>query len=275
MSEETPRFRKVEAKRSKMHPGGLKDWVENEKWVDVRRPKKDGGYEPCGRNDTTKGKKPVCVPSNKAKSLDKKELKNRKRQKARKEREPNPGKKPNTTTYTEEAGGKSNVSNNNNIRFIGSMIPLSELRPTEPRFVKIALMGEEDEIPSTDISNLFSESDKEVDEVVEKVIKSATRILGSMFEGGLTGPGDVGSTKSSSLSNFLSEIKDTDISQMDEKSYLRFVKITGQIKRIIYKQAVDNNDSRMHEIAHKMLLKGTNPFSHSDIAEIVREVVNK
>ena len=275
MSEETPRFRKVEAKRSKMHPGGLKDWVENEKWVDVRRPKKDGGYEPCGRNDTTKGKKPVCVPSNKAKSLDKKEIKNRKRQKARKEREPNPGKKPNTTTYTEEAGGKSNVSNNNNIRFIGSMIPLSELRPTEPRFVKIALMGEEDEIPSTDISNLFSESDKEVDEVVEKVIKSATRILGSMFEGGLTGPGDVGSTKSSSLSNFLSEIKDTDVSQMDEKSYLRFVKITGQIKRIIYKQAVDNNDSRMHEIAHKMLLMGTNPFSHSDIAEIVREVVNK
>jgi hypothetical protein len=62
---------------------------------------------------------------------------------------------------------------------------------------------------------------------------------------------------------------------MDEKSYLRFVKITGQIKRIIYKQAVDNNDSRMHEIAHKMLLMGTNPFSHSDIAEIVREVVNK
>jgi hypothetical protein len=270
-----PRFRKVEAKRSKMHPGGLKDWVENEKWVDVRRPKKDGGYEPCGRNDTSKGSKPVCVPSNKAKSLDKKELENRKRQKSKKEKEPNPGKKPNTTTYTEEAGGKSNVSNNNNIRFIGSMIPLSELRPVQPRFVKIALMGEEDEIPSTDISNLFSESDKEVDEVVEKVIKSATRILGNMFEGGLTGPGDVGSTKSSSLSNFLSEIMDADVSQMEEKDYLRFVKITGQIKRVIYKQAVDNNDSRMHEIAHKMLLNGTNPFSHSDIAEIVREVVNK
>ena len=30
MNEETPRFRKVEAKRSKMHPGGLKDWVEND-----------------------------------------------------------------------------------------------------------------------------------------------------------------------------------------------------------------------------------------------------
>jgi hypothetical protein len=272
---ETPRFRKVEAKRSKMHPGGLKDWVEKERWVDVRRPKKDGGYEPCGRNDTSKGSKPVCVPTNKAKSLDKKELKNRKRQKDRKEKEPNPGKKPNTTTYTEEAGGKSKESNNNNIRFIGSMIPLSELRPIEPRFVKIALMGEEDEIPSTDISNLFSESDKEVDEVVEKVIKSATRIFSNMFEGGLTGPGDVGSIKPSSLSNFLSEIMNADVSQMEEKDYLRFVKITGQIKRVIYKQAIDNNDSRMHEIAHKMLLNGTNPFSHSDVAEIVREVVNK
>jgi hypothetical protein len=272
---ETPRFRKVEAKKSKMHPGGLKDWVENENWRDIRRKNKKGGYEPCGRNDTSKGEKPVCVPANKAKNLTEKEIRNRKRQKARKEKEPNPGKKPNTTTYTEEAGGKSNVSNNNNIRFIGSMIPLSQLRPIEPRFVKIALMGEEDEIPSTDISNLFSESDKEVDEVVEKVIKSATRVLGGMFEGGLTGPGDVGSTKSSSLSNFLSEIRDADVSQMDEKEYLRFVKITGQIKRVIYKQAVDNNDSRMHEIAHKMLLNGTNPFSHSDIAEIVREMINK
>jgi hypothetical protein len=268
------RFRKVEAE-SKMHPGGLKDWVQNERWVDLRRPKEDGGYEPCGRNDTSKGSKPVCVPTNKAKSLDKKELGNRKRQKAKKEKEPNPGKKPNTTTYTEEAGGKSKESNNNNIRFIGSMIPLSELRPIEPRFVKIALMGEEDEIPSTDISNLFSESDKEVDEVVEKVIKSATRILGNMFEGGLTGPGDVGSIKPSSLSNFLSEIMDADVSQMDEKDYLRFVKITGQIKRVIYKQAVDNNDSRMHEIAHKMLLSGTNPFSQPDITEIVREMLNK
>jgi hypothetical protein len=50
---------------------------------------------------------------------------------------------------------------------------------------------------------------------------------------------------------------------------------SGQIKRIIYKQAVDNNDSRMHEIAHKMLLNGTNPFSQPDIAEIVREMLNK
>ena len=267
MENQEPRFRKVEA--------DLRDWFKKEKWVDVRRPKKDGGYEPCGRGDTSKGKKPVCVPSNKAKNLDKKELENRKRQKSKKEKEPNPDKKPNVTKYSPGAGGKSNVSNSNNIRFIGSMIPLSELCPVQPRFVKIALMGEEDEIPSTDISQLFSESDKEVDEIVEKVIKSATRILGSMFSGGLTGPGDVGSNESASLSNFLSEIMDADVSQMDEKQYLKYVKIISQIKRVMFKQAIDNNDSKMHEITHKMLVKGTNPFSHSEIAEIFREMINK
>ena len=159
------RFRKVEAKRSKMHPGGLKDWVENEKWVDIRRKNKKGGYEPCGRNDTSKGEKPVCVPANKAKNLTEKEIKNRKRQKARKEKEPNPGKKPNTTKYTEQAGGKSNVSNNNNIRFMGSMIPLSDLQPKQPRFIKVSGIEDEGglvdpdtsrapfEIPKSDVQN--------------------------------------------------------------------------------------------------------------------------
>ena len=132
------RFRIVEAKKSKMHPGGLKDWVENEKWVDIRRKNKRGKFEPCGRNDTSKGEKPVCVPANKAKNLTEKQLKNRKRQKARKEKEPNPGKKPNTTKYTEQAGGKSNVSDNHNIRFVGSTIPLSELRPKTAKFVKVS-----------------------------------------------------------------------------------------------------------------------------------------
>jgi hypothetical protein len=132
------RFRIVEAKKSKMHPGGLKDWVENEKWVDIRRKNKKGKFEPCGRNNTSKGEKPVCVPANKAKNLTEKQIRNRKRQKARKEKEPNPGKKPNTTKYTEQAGGKSNVSDNHNIRFVGSTIPLSELRPKAAKFVKVS-----------------------------------------------------------------------------------------------------------------------------------------
>lgn len=95
-------------KLAKNH-GGLDDWFQ-EKWVNVRKPKKDGGFEPCGRGDTSKGKKPVCTPVNKAKNLTKKELENRKRQKAKKEKEPNPDKKPNVTKYSPGAGGKSNIS---------------------------------------------------------------------------------------------------------------------------------------------------------------------
>ena len=122
----------------------LTDWFK-EKWVRVDGPKKDGKYQPCGRNDTSKGKKPVCVPVNKAKNLDSKEKKNRIRQKRKKEKEPNPGKKPNVTRYTEEAGGKSNISNNHNIRFVGSMI---DLNIVDPNMIRLALMGEENEIPT-------------------------------------------------------------------------------------------------------------------------------
>ena len=90
--------------------GGLDDWFRNEKWVNLRKPKKDGGDEACGRSDTSKGKKPVCTPANKAKSLDKKERSQRLREKAKKEKEPNPDKKPNVTKYSPGAGGKSNKS---------------------------------------------------------------------------------------------------------------------------------------------------------------------
>lgn len=96
-------------KLAKNH-GGLQDWFKNEKWVDLRRPKKGGGYEACGRGDTSKGKKPVCTPANKAKNLDKKERSQRLKEKTRKEKEPNPDKKPNTTKYSPGAGGKSNVT---------------------------------------------------------------------------------------------------------------------------------------------------------------------
>jgi hypothetical protein len=40
--------------------GGLGKWFEEE-WVDISRPKKGGGFEPCGRNDANSGKYPKCV----------------------------------------------------------------------------------------------------------------------------------------------------------------------------------------------------------------------
>jgi len=45
--------------------GGLTKWFK-EKWVDISRPKKGGGYKPCGRKTSKKGKYPKCVPASKA-----------------------------------------------------------------------------------------------------------------------------------------------------------------------------------------------------------------
>lgn len=271
-----PRFKKVEAKRSKMHPGGLKDWVENEKWVDVRRPKKDGGYEPCGRNDTSKGTKPVCVPSNKAKSLDKKELENRKRQKAKKEKEPNPGKKPNTTTYTEEAGGKSNVSNNNNLRFVGSMIPLSDLRPVQPKFIKVAIDEEEGEIPTTPISHLFDEDDSRIDSLSEEFLSMARNAFVNKLESmmGLTGPDDDRNSRMSIITLY-NRFQSANMDEMDETSERRFNNIRMHVLDKIAQFATDNGNMNLFMVAHKLFGERKNPFSYSDVKEAVKKVYDE
>ena len=46
----------------------LDKWF-NEKWVDISRPKKGGGYAPCGRKDASEGKYPKCLPAAKASRL--------------------------------------------------------------------------------------------------------------------------------------------------------------------------------------------------------------
>ena len=48
--------------------GGLSRWFK-EKWVDLSRPKKGGGFEPCGRTDANEGKYPKCVPAARAASM--------------------------------------------------------------------------------------------------------------------------------------------------------------------------------------------------------------
>ena len=45
--------------------GGLRKWVAD-KWVDIGAPKKDGKYQPCGRQKGSKRKYPKCVPLAKA-----------------------------------------------------------------------------------------------------------------------------------------------------------------------------------------------------------------
>lgn len=53
-------------------PGGLTKWF-GEKWVDISRPKKGGGYAKCGRKKAKKGRKgyPKCVPAAKAARMSK------------------------------------------------------------------------------------------------------------------------------------------------------------------------------------------------------------
>ena len=51
--------------RKKFAEGGLRKWVA-EKWVDIGAPKKDGKYQPCGRQKGSKRKYPKCVPLAKA-----------------------------------------------------------------------------------------------------------------------------------------------------------------------------------------------------------------
>jgi hypothetical protein len=267
-----PKFRKVEAKNH----GGLDDWFKKEKWVDVSRPKKDGGYEACGRGDTSKGKKPVCTPSNKAKNLSEKERKNRIRQKRTKEKDPNPDKKPNTTTYTEQAGGKSNVSDNHNIRFVGSMIPLSDLRPVQSRFVKIAIDEEEGEIPTTPISHLFDEDDSRVDGLTEEFLGMVRNAFVNKLESmmGLTGPGDDRNSRMSIITLY-NRFQSANMDEMDETSERRFNNIRMHVLDKIAQFATDNGNMNLFMVAHKLFGERKNPFSYSDVKEAVKEVYDE
>ena len=76
--------------------GGLTKWFK-ESWVDISRPKKGGGYMPCGRKTSKKGKYPKCVPAAKAARMTAAERRSAIR---RKRKAGNPGGKPtNVATF--------------------------------------------------------------------------------------------------------------------------------------------------------------------------------
>ena len=56
--------------------GGLTKWFKKEKWVDISAPKKGGGFEKCGRSKAKGSKRgyPKCVPSAKAKTMTKSQI---------------------------------------------------------------------------------------------------------------------------------------------------------------------------------------------------------
>ena len=53
--------------------GGLSRWFK-ENWVDISRPKKGGGYEPCGRKEAGKKGYPKCVPASRAASMSQEQI---------------------------------------------------------------------------------------------------------------------------------------------------------------------------------------------------------
>lgn len=70
--------------------GGLTKWFR-EKWVDISRPKKGGGYKACGRKKAKGKGYPKCVPASKAARMTAKQKRSAIR---RKRAAGNPGGKP-------------------------------------------------------------------------------------------------------------------------------------------------------------------------------------
>jgi len=68
----------------------LKKWF-GERWVDISRPKKGGGFMPCGRKKASGKAYPKCVPASKAARMTKAQRRSAIR---RKRAAGNPGGKP-------------------------------------------------------------------------------------------------------------------------------------------------------------------------------------
>jgi len=87
----------------------LTEWF-GEKWVDISRPKKGGGFEPCGRNDAKTGKYPKCVPASKAARMTPEEIASAVRRKRTAEStQSRDGKKPINVSTDKEKVEKANV----------------------------------------------------------------------------------------------------------------------------------------------------------------------
>ena len=88
--------------------GGLTKWFK-EGWVDISRPKKGGGYQPCGRASARKSKSgyPKCVPASKARRMTKSQIRSAIR---RKRKAGNPGGKPTYVSTFAKRGKKRRTS---------------------------------------------------------------------------------------------------------------------------------------------------------------------
>lgn len=83
-SEEIEELEHIQAMLNNPDEKSLTEWFK-ERWVDISRPKPDGGYEECGRSDADKGKYPKCVPASRAAKMTQEEIDSAVRRKRRAE----------------------------------------------------------------------------------------------------------------------------------------------------------------------------------------------
>tara|TARA_R100000773_G_C4115504_1_gene53522 strand:- start:18 stop:320 length:303 start_codon:yes stop_codon:yes gene_type:complete len=91
------------------YQGGLTKWFK-EGWVDISRPRKGGGYQPCGRKSARKSKRGYtkCVPASKAARMTKSQIRSAVR---RKRAAGNPGGKPtNVATFAKRGRKKKRTT---------------------------------------------------------------------------------------------------------------------------------------------------------------------
>ena len=93
-------------------PGGLAKWYR-EKWVDLSRPKKGGGWEECGRPrvDSSRWRSayPKCRPLAEAKKMTKAEIRSAIRRKRAAVRKSKPGKPVYVKTFSRNRSGSPNL----------------------------------------------------------------------------------------------------------------------------------------------------------------------
>jgi len=156
------------------------------------------------------------------------------------------------------------------IKFCSSQLP------SLFKSIKIAIDSEEDDIPTTDISHLFGESDSEDDDLTKnflgKVTSKLSIMLGSML--GLTGPGDVdGPTER--VSKIIKTLGRTDTTNLDEVHQRRFDNAKYYVLHKIGEDAVDNGNLNLFEVCNRLAERGKNPFSYSDVKLVIQGMLNR
>ena len=158
------------------------------------------------------------------------------------------------------------------IRFNNSQLPSL----AKKKFIKISINDEEHEIPSTDISHLFGETDSEVSRYADEFIKMAQNAFVNKMQNmmGLTGP-DADSDANMSISIYLNQLQSIDVKKLDETAARRFNNVRQHVLDTIGKFASRNGNMNLFMIAHKIYYGNKNPFSFADVKEATEEVLSE